>query len=214
MAQPQSSRARRQKKFFQDLAACALAFGFILQFTDMLNKAAPDAPRPTLDVRRGHSAADVAPTLDAYGPYGRKLYAVIEVADLVLMYGYGSVLSTLLSTGMHMVVPQLKPLSWLPIAAALVDLVENSAMLLMLATYPAAVPTLSHVTAGAGKLKWVLVYATASVLLGTGFFCIFKAATSGGKQPGRAAGSNSSSSAGAASSSAKSQSQSMRKRRA
>jgi hypothetical protein len=185
-----SSSVRRRaswKSFFFNVSMFCLGYGAALQLISMLRTAVPDPKaHPPLDLRLGFPAEAVATVLEAYGQEGRMLYTYLELIDFVFMYGYSMLLSTLLSAGLS-VAPfkSMRALNLLPVTAVVVDVVENSTMLVILATYPSMVDTLAPVAAFANKVKWHLLYATVSVMFGTGFYCLYKSlsvAAKGGQQ--------------------------------
>ena len=177
-----SSSVRRRaswKTFFFNVSMFCLGYGAALQLNNMLRTAVPDPKaHPPLDLRQGYPPEAVAAVLEAYGSEGRMLYTYMELVDFIFMYGYSMLLSTLLSAGLS-IAPRksMRVLNLLPVTAAIVDVLENSTMLLILATYPSMVDTLAPVAAFANKVKWYLLYATISMMFGTGFYCLYKSLT-------------------------------------
>jgi hypothetical protein len=108
-----------------------------------------------------------------------------QITDCFYSAGYAVLFATLLGfslssirapAGLHL-------LNLVPLAAAAVDTAENALMLALLAAPSAGV---AGVVVHLSALKWRLLFATGSVVLGAGMFAIHKS-LKGGKRPRGAA---------------------------
>jgi hypothetical protein len=100
--------------------------------------------------------------LEKYGPAGRALYMKIELTvDLLYPIMYSLFLGLLISWLFQRAFPPANKMQkWnvAPVGAWLFDLLENIAIVTMLAIYPSQPVLLAWITMLLGLLKWVLVF--------------------------------------------------------
>lgn len=133
----------------------------------------------TLDLRaEGYQEADVRTLLHDAGAQGRQIYLWISLLDTcVYMWSYAWLLSALLTMASAVApVEAFKLFNVLPFIAVLVDAVENVLTLSMLLTYPNLVDSLAPVLPSVSRVKWFLLFACASLVGGSGFYCLAVAA--------------------------------------
>ncbi|KAI8477439.1 MAG: hypothetical protein J3K34DRAFT_515775 [Monoraphidium minutum] len=165
---------------------------FVLQCTILILKhrlsvLAPEL-EPPLDYRPGgYTADDAMAVMRGYGPEARGAAAMLEVADCLYSGAYAVLFSGLLALSLSVTgAPEaLHAINLVPITAAVIDVLENWVMLALLA---APREELARVAVAASAAKWQLLMATASVVGGSGAFCVYKALTSGAPRTRRGGG--------------------------
>lgn len=102
------------------------------------------------------------------------------------MWSYAALLSMMLSAGTSIAPYEfLKLVNLIPWTAAMADSIENTLIIAMLVRYPDLTNALAPYAAAASKLKWQLLFVSASAVGGVGLYCIGVAAkrASQHKQP-------------------------------
>lgn len=114
----------------------------------------------------------------SYGAEGRRWYTYFEALDLgIFMWSYAAVLSMMLSMGTSIApYESLKLANLVPWTAAMADSIENVLILAMLLRYPDLTTVLAPYAVAASKLKWHLLFASASAVGGVGLYCFGVAA--------------------------------------
>lgn len=115
-----------------------------------------------------------------------------QVTDCLYCGAYAVLFSSLLALGLSVIdaPAAMHTLNLVPITTAVIDVLENTVMLALLA-FPR--DDLARVAVSASSVKWQLITATASLVAGTGAFCVYKAIKSpkgrrrGGEEAGGAA---------------------------
>lgn len=150
-------------------------FGLFLVFETLtlpLLQAAPGGDIEPLDSRLFYTPAEAAATLERYGDANRFWMRVYLTWDVVnpLLYGFlfALLLSWLFQRGFK---PEskLRGLNLVPLGAAACDLLENLAIVALLAAQPAELPLLAWTAALATAAKSaLLVFSLLLVLIGLG----------------------------------------------
>jgi len=151
-----------------------------------LAQQAPDH-EPPLDYRpAGYTAAEALTVMRGYGSEARTTAAALELVDCFYSAAYALLFAGLLGVSLAAIRAPASAhlLNLLPLATAVVDAAENSLMLALLAS-PNAL--LAGWVVPLSQLKWKLLFATGSLVGGTGMFCVYKSLT-GGRRKRRASG--------------------------
>ncbi len=123
---------------------------------------------PPLDVRFGYTADDVAQFFQALGPEGISTYHAMWGLDIVYPAAYGmGAMMAMAVLGRRLFSPdsQLQWIMVVPLAAMLMDYVENVCLLILSLSPTSVNPLLAAVASGATITKWVLIIITVLALL-------------------------------------------------
>ncbi len=120
---------------------------------------APEA-QPILDLQYAYSPEEAYSALDSFGENGRNQYLKsVFLIDTAYPLIYGITYSLLLIFLLKIVFPNRKNLHrWgiLPIAVSILDVLENTGIVLLLATYPVRHDGIALATSVFTTLKWTL----------------------------------------------------------
>lgn len=122
-----------------------------------------------LDLRFGFTPEIARESLAAFGEAGRQFYLVFQLTgDVVypVVYAllFGSAIGFLFRRSLVISSP-LQPFALVPVVAAVFDLLENLAIVLMIVQYPAFPDALAQLGSVAGQMKWLLTALTMVLLL-------------------------------------------------
>jgi hypothetical protein len=123
--------------------------------------AAYSADAGTPDTSFFYTPAELNRMAERFGSSGRQAYIRARFTfDLVFPLVYGAFLATSLSFLLGRSLDEASPwrrLNLIPLAAVLLDLLENASAALVMAVYPAPQPLAAALAAIATPLKWVFV---------------------------------------------------------
>ena len=135
----------------------------------------PEGIRP-LDLFFSYSPAEAYAIISSYGEDGRNAYAWVE---LTLDIAYPAIYSLLLSIALNFVCrASLRPqspfrlLRFLPFVVAAIDVLENLAIVSLLAEYPRRIDALAAAASLFTSAKWILAGACLLLLLSGSLFCL------------------------------------------
>lgn len=173
------------RKFWSNMAVFFLLQGMILALKSRLATLAPHL-EPPLDYRAsGYTPDDAYLVMTSYSGEARVTAAILEVTDCLYSGAYTVLFASLLGLSLAAIGSRewMHVVNLIPLATAIVDVLENCLMLAMLHSPSMEV---ARIVAVASNVKWRMLAATGSLIAGTGAFCVFKSFTApGSRQAGR-----------------------------
>ncbi|TDQ42628.1 hypothetical protein [Aureibacillus halotolerans] len=124
-----------------------------------------------------YSATDLYDMADSYGEDGRQAYIILRwTFDIVWPLVYVFFLSALLSWFLQSVVPtnKLRLLNLLPVAGAMLDILENTGASIVMARYPERSNGIAEVTPFFTALKWSFLYASFFIVFLAGLWWVYR----------------------------------------
>jgi hypothetical protein len=114
-----------------------------------------------IDAQFSYSPQQVYQMEAAYGPEGRPLYILTTlIADTLFPLDYALLMGIFIVLTYRVAFPAfglVRTLVWLPVVTALMDLLENTGIMLLLATFPQQVSLLAQATSFFTSLKWIFL---------------------------------------------------------
>jgi hypothetical protein len=120
-----------------------------------------------LDIRLHYDAPAAYQALECYGPAGRAAYAKFLWVDVTFALVYGMAFSLLLSWLIQSIKAEKSFLRWtalLPFGIALADMLENTLLSRLIATYPEKHMLLANLAGYTTSVKWALSALTIPIL--------------------------------------------------
>jgi hypothetical protein len=151
--------ARVQPRTFAVAAAATALIALVLFAVWPMPQAQELAGGPVLDTRGFRAGAAAAGYVEALGEEGRRLYAIMQVGDLLWTPLHGFTLAAGIALGFtrSSLDGRLAPLAWLPLVGAALDVVENSTFLAAIAAHPSPPPVPPAVMGAVSGLKLTVV---------------------------------------------------------
>lgn len=151
------------------LGVCLGAF-YVAIFPAFLEKIPSSPDLGLLDVLPGYTPEDAYSRLEAYGPEGRRVYAVVEMTvDVAFPIVTALLLSLFTLFALGCAFPRrraLRALALVPLGTLVADLAENAAILGLLFAYPSRIEPLARLSSLLTTAKWSLVVSSVAVALG------------------------------------------------
>jgi hypothetical protein len=123
--------------------------------------------------------AELYQIAEGYGAVGRRQYIQARwTFDVLFPLTYGTFFLTAISYSFSRLWPansRAQKFALLAIAAVLSDLLENSAMMALMALYPLEIPALAYLAVALSALKWLLVGSSMVLALGGLIFVSLRA---------------------------------------
>jgi hypothetical protein len=151
------------------LIADVVMMGYIMPVASAILELAANNSVLPLDLMFFYTPAQAYGMLEKYGPAGRALYTKIELtADIIYPIIYTLFYALLISWLFQRAFPpDSKMQKWnvAPVGAWLFDLLENIAIVSMLAIYPTQITLLAWLTMLLGLIKWALAFLSVGLVL-------------------------------------------------